>query len=111
MITSISFVAQWSEPSSDPVCGPVQYIVTVSTGGMVITNVTVNRTNYTVRKLCSNTVYEINVTAISNAGSGHPVTVNVATMNTGKYNCKIWYYCTYLYYLKIYSMLLVYIYE
>jgi len=31
MITPTSFVVQWSEPSSDAVCGPVHYIVTVST--------------------------------------------------------------------------------
>ena len=83
MITSTSLVDQWSEPSSNPVCGPVRYIVTVYTGGIVISNDNTIGTAFNAMKLCNNTFYDVTVTTINNAGSGHPVTVNV-TMNTGK---------------------------
>jgi len=85
MITPTSFFVQWSEPSSDPVCGPVQYTVTVSTGGIVISNVTINRTEYTAMELYYNTIFETTVTAINNGGKGDPTTRNVMTLNTGKY--------------------------
>ena len=83
MITSTSFLVQWSEPFSNPMCGPVQYIVNVSTGGMVISNDNISKTNYTVMELCNNTIYDVNVTTINSAGSSHPETVNITTMNTG----------------------------
>ena len=81
MITSTSFVAQWSEPYSNPVCGPVQYIVTVSTGGRVISNVTIDETTYTATGLCGNTNYTSIATAFNDGASG-PSTSMVAT--TGK---------------------------
>jgi len=77
-------VAQWSKPSSDPVCGPVQYIITVSTGGIVISNVTINRTNYTATGLSENTDYRINVTAINKAGNGNVTSKDITTENGGK---------------------------
>ena len=87
MVSSCSFVAQWSEPSSDPVCGTVQYIVTVCSGGIVISNDTINTTNYTAVGLHNNTLYEINVTAINDAGSSDPVTREVTTKESGMYPC------------------------
>ena len=84
MVSSCSFVTQWSKPSSDPVCGAVQYIVTVYTGGIVISNVTIERTTFTVTGLHDNTLYEINVTAFSEVGSSVPVVSEVMTDDTGK---------------------------
>jgi len=83
MVTSCFFVAQWSEPSNDPVCGTVRYIVTVYTGGIMISNDAVEETTYTATGLCSNTLYEINVTAINDAGSNDSVTKQVMTNKTG----------------------------
>ena len=68
MITPSSFVAQWSEPSSDPVCGRVRYIVTVYTGGIVISNNTIEGTTYTAAVDRTNLNYTINVTAYNAAG-------------------------------------------
>jgi len=85
LVSSCSFVAQWSEPSSDPVCGTVQYIVTVYSGGIVISNNTTKKTNYTVLGLGNNTLFEINVTAVNDAGSSDPVTREVMTNETGMY--------------------------
>ena len=84
LITSNSFVAQWSEPPSDVVCGPVQYIVTVSTGGIVISNVTINGTEYTATGLCSSTSYKVNVSADNIAGNSIPTTIRIMTIPTGK---------------------------
>ena len=69
-ITACGFVVQWSEPSSNPVCGSVLYTVTISTeGGLwIITNVT-TLTHHAVTGLTSNTQYIVNVTASNNAGS------------------------------------------
>ena len=84
MVTSCSFLAQWFEPFSDPVCGTVQYIVTVYTGGIVISSDTTEKTNYTAMGLDSNTLYEINVTAISDSGRSDPVMREVITNEIGK---------------------------
>jgi len=81
MITSTSFVVQWSEPSSDPVCGPVQYIVTVATGGIMISNFTVNGTTYTVTGREHNTLYTIYLAAYNAAGIGDSATKDVITFN------------------------------
>ena len=94
MIKPTSFMAQWSEPSSDPVCGTVQYIVTVYTEGIVISNETINTTAFNATGLCVNTSYEINVTAINNAGSIDPVTMQMMTNETGMY-VNIWSLCCY----------------
>ena len=81
MITSTSFVVQWSEPSSNSVCGTVQYIVTVATGGIVISNDTVNGTTYTATGRESNTMYTIYLAAYNAAGIGDSATKNVITIN------------------------------
>jgi len=62
MITPSSFVAQWSEPSSDPVCGTVQYIVTVYTGGIVISIDTINEITYSATGLFDDTEYSVSIT-------------------------------------------------
>jgi len=84
MITPTSFVVQWSKPSSDPVCGPVQYIVTVSTGGRMINNSTVSQTNCTVTGLSPNTEYRVSVTAVNNGGNGIATNEEATTKNGGK---------------------------
>ena len=69
-ITACSFVVQWSEPSSDPVCGTVWYTVTISTeGGILIITDNTTMTNYSVTGLNSSTLYSVNVTASNDAGS------------------------------------------
>jgi len=84
MTASNSFVAQWSEPSSDPVCGTVQYIVTVYTGGTVISNDTFEKTNFTATNLSDDTAYSIDVTPINNGGAGISASAETTTIIGGK---------------------------
>ena len=101
-ITACSFVVQWSRPSSDPVCDPVQYIVTITEGGMLIVNDTTTLTDYHVTGLTNNTSYNVTVTASNNAGSSSATNMSIMTNNNGKsmhmYACMyksplaIWYY-------------------
>ena len=78
-ITACSFVVQWSEPSSDPVCGTVWYTVTISTeGGILIITDNTTMTNYNVTGgLNDNTVYHVSVTASNNAGSSSSATTSI----------------------------------
>jgi len=87
MITPSSFVAQWSEPSSDPVCGIVQYIVTVYTGGIVISNDTIDKTTYTATSLSNNTEYSISIIPINNGGAGISANITAITKNGGESVC------------------------
>ena len=87
-ITACSFVVQWSEPSSDPVCGTVWYTVTISTerGILIITDNT-TMTNYNVTGgLNDNTVYDVSMTASNNAGSSS-ATTSISTNSNGKPLC------------------------
>ena len=83
-----SFVVQWNEPSSDPVCGTVWYTVTISTeGGILIITDNTTMTNYNVTGgLNDNTVYHVNVTASNNAGSNGGTTTRIRTNSNGKLN-------------------------
>ena len=85
-ITACSFVVQWSEPSSDPVCGTVWYTVTISTeGGILIITDNTTMTNYNITGgLNDNTVYHVNVTASNNAGSSSSATTSIRTNSNGK---------------------------
>ena len=83
-ITACSFVVQWSRPSSDPVCGSVQYTVTVTEGGMLIIIITTTLTDYHVTGLTNNTLYLVTVTASNNAGSSSNATVSIRTNSNGK---------------------------
>ena len=78
-ITACSFVVQWSRPSSDPVCGSVQYTITVTERGMLIITDTTTLTHYDVTGLNNNTVYNVSVTASNNAGGSGSVS-NVRMM-------------------------------
>ena len=73
--TTCGRVVEWSAASSDPVCGPVWYTVTISTeeGILIITDNT-TMTNYNITGLNDNTVYHVNVTASNNAGSSNSST-------------------------------------
>ena len=85
-ITACSFVVQWSEPSSDPVCGTVWYTVTISTeGGILIITDNTTMTSYNVTGgLNDNTVYHVNVTASNNAGNSSSATTSIRTNSNGK---------------------------
>ena len=84
-ITACSFVVQWSKASSDLVCGPVWYKITISTGGMgIITDNTI-LTNYTVTGLNDNTAYHVSVISNNNAGSSNATTVMTMTNSNGKF--------------------------
>ena len=79
-ITACSFVVQWSEPSSDPVCGTVWYTIIVSTeGGILIIIDNTTMTNYNVTGLNNNTEYYVNVTANNNAGGSDPTGISFRT--------------------------------
>ena len=82
MITSTTFVAQWSEPSSDPVCGTVRYIVTVYSGGIVMSNETVEGTTYNIKVNRANTDYTINLIAYNAAGVSVTASKNVSSANS-----------------------------
>ena len=74
---------QWSESSSDPVCGPIWYSVMVSTeGGILIITDNTTMTNYNVTGLNNNTEYLVNVTASNDAGSCNTTSELVRT-NSG----------------------------
>ena len=94
-ITACSFVVQWSRPSSDPVCDPVQYTVTVATGGMLIITDSTTITHYNVIGLNDNTVYNVGVTASNNAGSiGSVNNVRIMTNSNGE---SIYQTCAYIF--------------
>ena len=84
-ITACSFVVQWSRPSSDPVCDPVQYTVMVTRGGMLIINDTTTLTDYHVTGLNDSTSYLVTVTASNNAGSSSNASVPTQTKSHGKF--------------------------
>ena len=85
-ITACGFVVQWSEPSSNSVCGSVLYTVTISTeGGLWIINDNITLTHYAITGLNSNTQYIVNVTASNNAGSSSSSNTMVTTSNDGEF--------------------------
>ena len=86
-----SFVVQWNNTSSDPVCGSVWYTVTISTeGGMLIITDNTTVTNYSVTGLDNITglnnitVCNVNVTASNNVGSSGSAGMS-HMINTGKF--------------------------
>ena len=110
-ITACSFVVQWSRPSSDPVCDPVQYIVTITNeGGMLIITNTTTLTDYHVTGLTNNTSYHVTVTASNNAGSSSSVTsMSIRTNSNGKPTRPMHMYaCVYGMYMLMESLLLPY---
>ena len=84
-ITACSFVVQWSRPSSDPVCDPVWYTLTITEGEMLIISDTTTLTTYNnVTGLNNNTSYHVIVTASNNAGSSSgAASMSIRTNNNG----------------------------
>ena len=74
-------LVSWSPVSSDRVCGPVTYNITVmpSHGMMMM----INDTIYNINGLHNNTNYTITVYATNNGGHGEPATVTVTTGDPG----------------------------
>ena len=73
---------QWSESSSDPVCGTVWYTVTISTKERTWNMTNTTMTNYiNVTGLNNNTEYHVSVTASNDAGSCNTTSELVRTNN------------------------------
>ena len=89
-ITACSFTLKWSELSSNDLCDPDWYTVTISTGGMLIITDNTTWTNYTVTGLNDNTAYHVSVTANNNAGSSNVTSVMTRTNNIGKFNLHLY---------------------
>ena len=97
-ITACSFVVQWSRPSYDPVCDPVQYTVTVTDlERMLIINDTTALTDYNVTGLTNNTLYHVTVTASNNAGSSSSATSILISTNSNGKSTRSSYVCMYVY--------------
>ena len=101
-VTACSFAVKWSKPSSNNLCDPVWYTVTISTGGMVVITDNTTLTNYTVTGLNDNTAYHVSVTANNNAGSsGRATSVMAMTNSNGKFDMQLYthihtYVCAYV---------------
>ena len=67
-VTACSFMVQWDEASSDPVCGTVWYTVTISTGGNT-SKYNTTQTNYIATNLSDGVLYSVTVIASNNASS------------------------------------------
>ena len=66
-------------------CGPVQYTVTVTEGGMLIITDSTTLTHYDVTGLNNITLYHVTVTASNNAGSSSSVSnVRLMTNSNGE---------------------------
>ena len=75
--TNNEIIVSWSPVSSDRVCGPVSYNVTVMPShGMVMR---VNDTAYNITGLYYDTNYTITVYATNSVGNGESTTVTVKT--------------------------------
>jgi len=69
------------------VCGTVQYIVTVTvyTGGIVISNDTINEMTYSATGLSDDTEYSVSITPTNNGANGNSTDVTAATTRGGKF--------------------------
>ena len=74
------FTVSWSPPSSDPVCGPVSYNVTISPSDGVMMMRTTN-TFYNFTGLTPGTNYIVTVSGINMAGIGESNMITVSTLN------------------------------
>ena len=77
-------VMQWRRASSNPVCGPVWYTITITEGGSLVITNTTTMTSYAVTGLYDNTEYHFSVTASNIAGSGNSTSKSFMINNIGK---------------------------
>ena len=77
-----TFTVLWDSVTSDPVCGPVEYDVTISSSGGVKL-MRVANTSYNFTGLTPFTYYIITVAAVNKAGVGQAsaIVVNTPTMS------------------------------
>ena len=104
--TTISGVS-WTPSSSDPVCGPISYELTVSPTDQMIMIMRINDTSYDITGLISGTSYNLTVISSNMAGSVESVMM-ISTPNTNEivpsgecintaYTYIRTYACTYVY--------------
>ena len=97
-VTACSFVVQWSRPFSHPVCSTVEYTVTVSLEGRIISSNKTMQTSYNVSGVNSRTMYTVNVIASNDAGNTSSA-ASVQAMTNGKFIFCMWIVlciCTYV---------------
>ena len=91
----MSIAASWDPVTSDPVCGPVSYDVTIlPSNGVVMRKIT--NTTYSFIELTPYTIYNITVTGRNDAGVGESakVIVNAPTIANVVSHGKLHVYCT-----------------
>ena len=66
-VTACGFMVQWKKATSDLVCGPVWYTVTISTEGETPKSYNTNTTNYNFTELSDGVLYHVEVIASNNA--------------------------------------------
>jgi len=65
-----STIISWTPFSSNPVCGPVSYDVTISSSDGVMTMMNITNTFYNFTGLTPGTNYTVTVAGINEAGAG-----------------------------------------
>ena len=73
----------WSLMSDLRACGPVSYIVTISSGGIMMT-INTNDTSYSLTGLTPDTSYIISIQPSNMAGSGQSCTETISTAPISK---------------------------
>jgi len=77
------FAISWSPPSSDPVCGPVSYNVTISPSDIVMM-MRITNTFYNFTGLTPGTSHTVTVAGINMAGVGESNNITVSTLNVNE---------------------------
>ena len=77
------FTASWDPVTSDPVCGPVSYDVTISSSnGVMMMRIT--DTSYNFTGLIPDSSYTVTVAGINNAGVGRSSSTTIRTFQDSK---------------------------
>ena len=77
------FTASWDPVTSDPVCGPVSYDVTISPSGGV-TMMRITDISYNFTGLIPNISYTVTVAGRNNAGVGRSSSTTIRTFQNSK---------------------------